>query len=325
MIWRRRAAWSVAALVGTLAIALLAAEVSGWPFLQQPLRDALQRAAGVPVQLEGRFHAHLLWRPRLLVERLVVGSAAGVPAPHLIDGRQVALAWQWGDVWRWRRGDVLSLRSMRAEALDVQLVRLADGRANWQIGRAAPPRGPHARCRRSAAWWSTMATSPSPTSWSTRSCASTCVAAKEMSPSPQANGYRADITGRYRAAPVKLALSSDGALPLLRGDEDDHEAATTALRVEGTVGASRILVRWPGGCIDGRAPSRRQAALQRAVAGLGGRAARSGAAADTGLQSARPADASRRAYGRCAPSGPPSAAASWPATFAMTPPRSRRG
>ena len=26
---------------------------------------------------------------------------------------------------------------MRAEALDVQLVRLADGRANWQIGRGA--------------------------------------------------------------------------------------------------------------------------------------------------------------------------------------------
>ena len=142
MISRRRAAWSVAALVGTLVLALVAGEVSGWPFLQQPLRDALQRAAGVPVQLEGRFHVHLLWRPRLLVERLTVGSAAGVPTPHLIDGRQVALAWHWGDIWRWRRGDVLTLRSIRADALDVQLVRLADGRANWQIGRAGAAEGP---------------------------------------------------------------------------------------------------------------------------------------------------------------------------------------
>ncbi|HSW27193.1 MAG TPA: AsmA family protein, partial [Burkholderiaceae bacterium] len=239
---RRRAAWFAAALAGLLGVAAVAGEIAGWPFLQQPLRDALQRATGVPVQLEGRFRVHLLWRPRLLVERLTVGSATGVPAPHLVDGRRVALAWHWGDVWRWRRGGVLVLRSLRADALDVHLVRLADGRASWQIGRARAADGP-AR--------------PLPKVGRLEVNDGRIIVDDQLldtqlridvrgregggSELQAGNGYRADISGRYRAAPVKLALSSSGALPLLRDAEGDNDAATTALRIDGEVGASRIV------------------------------------------------------------------------------------
>ncbi|HSW25833.1 MAG TPA: hypothetical protein VLJ62_23945, partial [Burkholderiaceae bacterium] len=243
MTWSsRRAAWIAAALAGSLLLAGVAGEISGWPFLQQPLRDALQRAAGIPVQLEGRFRVHLLWRPRLLVERLTVGSAAGVPAPHLVDGRQVAIAWHWGDVWRWRRGGVLVLRSMRADALDVHLVRLADGRASWQIGRARGADGP----ARSLPKVGRLAVDDGHVTIDDRLLDTQLridVRGREGGGSERqaGDGYRADISGRYRASTVKLAFSSGGALPLLRDDQDASGVTTTPLRVDGEVGAARIV------------------------------------------------------------------------------------
>ena len=121
-------------------LGVVAGEASGWPFLQQPLREVLQRAVGVPVRLDGRFYLRLLWHPRLQIEHLTLGAAPDVPASHLVDGRRVALTWHWGDVWRWHRGDALTLRSLGADRLDVQLVRLADGRGtipHLPSGRAA--------------------------------------------------------------------------------------------------------------------------------------------------------------------------------------------
>src|SRR5262245_7655116 len=120
MTARRRVAYIALAIVTTLVLALAAGEAAGWPFLKQPLRDLLQRSTGVAVALEGRLHARLLWRPRLGIEHLQVGTAAAVPAPHLLEGRNVQLAWRWSDLWRWRRGDVLTLRSLQADSLDVQ-------------------------------------------------------------------------------------------------------------------------------------------------------------------------------------------------------------
>ena len=143
---RHRVAWIASGVVAALVLALVAGEASGWPFLQQPLRDGLQRATGVPVQLQGRFHAHLLWRPRLQIEQLTVGSAADVPATHLIEGRQVALSWRWADLWRWQHGGELTLRSLRADTLDVQTG--AFGRRPRQL--ADRPRARGAACPRPA-------------------------------------------------------------------------------------------------------------------------------------------------------------------------------
>ena len=242
---RRRVAWIASAVVAALVLALIAGEASGWAFLQQPLRDALQRAAGVPVQLQGRFHARLLWRPRLQIEQLTVGSGAGVPATHLIEGRQVALAWRWADLWRWHQGGELTLRSLSADALDAQLVRLADGRASWQIGRAHEAPSAHAQLLPRVGRLEVgdghfviddqVLDTQLRVDVRGRESASTAV--------QDANGYTASVSGRYRALPLKLSMRSSGALPLLRDDDDDGAtpAVTTPLRVEGELGASRIV------------------------------------------------------------------------------------
>ncbi|HLL19984.1 MAG TPA: hypothetical protein VK439_14475, partial [Rubrivivax sp.] len=101
-----RPAWRVAAAaVGVLVLGVVVCEVSGWPFLRQPLQNAATRAAGVPVVLEGRFRTHLLWRPRMEVEHLNIAPGGNVAVPHLVDARNVQLAWGWADVWRWRQDD----------------------------------------------------------------------------------------------------------------------------------------------------------------------------------------------------------------------------
>jgi hypothetical protein len=65
-------------MTAALVLGLAAGEASGWPFLRQPLENAMTRAAAVPVQLQGAVKLHLLWRPRLEVEHLRLGRCVAV-------------------------------------------------------------------------------------------------------------------------------------------------------------------------------------------------------------------------------------------------------
>ena len=60
------------------------------------------------------------------------------------------------------------------------------------------------------------------------------------------SGYRATVSGRYRAMPLNLQLQSGSALPLLQGDEDNTQHPSSSLIVKGEVGAARVA-------FDGRA------------------------------------------------------------------------
>jgi uncharacterized protein involved in outer membrane biogenesis len=243
----RGATWVAVAIVGVVAATLGAGEASGWPFLSGALRNALQRATGVPVQLDGRFRAHLLWRPHLQVEHLMVGSAAGMPAPYLVDGQKVALGWRWADLWRFRQGNTLTLRSLQADKLDVHLVRLADGRANWQLGSARPATQEKAKASAlpgiDRLEISDGRVVIDDAVLETRLHVDVRGREGGAADAQAANGYRAAISGSYRGLPLDLAVRSGGALPLLRDDADGDEdpVATTPLRVEGEVGASRIV------------------------------------------------------------------------------------
>jgi uncharacterized protein involved in outer membrane biogenesis len=235
----RRAA-AVALAVGAALIAALAlGEASGWPVLRSPLQSQLQRMAAVPVALEGRFHLSLIGHPALEVGRLRVGAAQGLQLPHLVDGRDMRLAWRWGDLWRWRQGDApLRVRELSAQALDAHVVRDAQGRASWRLGRrdnAAPDgsndmpqiellvlRNGHLR----------IADAPLDTALTID------IAGQEGSAAADA-GVRARIEGRWRALDLALDVRGAGALPLLRSDGTD--APPLPLRVEGKAGAATLL------------------------------------------------------------------------------------
>jgi uncharacterized protein involved in outer membrane biogenesis len=241
----RRAAALAGGAVLLLAAAVGVAEWRGWPFLRQPLASRLEAALGVPVRLEGDFRASLLGAPSLAVGRLRVGAGGGLDLPHLVDARSLELAWRWGDLWRlWRGQAPLTLRRVTADALDARLVRLADGRASWRMGRAEPPPPGEPPALPRVGWlqlrqgFVVVDDAPLATRLELR------LEGGEGAPAAGADaGWRARLQGRWRDLPLDLRLVAGAALPLVRDTLDGDAAGPEPLlplRVEGRAGAADL-------------------------------------------------------------------------------------
>lgn len=228
-----------------MVLGIAVGEVSGWPFLRQPLENAMTRAAAVPVQLQGAVKLHLLWRPRLKVEHLRIASDRRFGVPHLLDARRVTLAWGWGDVWRWRRGERLRVEALQADELNAQLVRTADRSANWQLGVDPVQKDPDEDGLAGLPRFGSLTVGQGLIVWTD------VVQDVDMkiqlqgregeTVSAQGSGYEALFSGRYRALPVKLQVQAGGTLPLLQDSDAATRAPWVPIRVEGSVASSRLL------------------------------------------------------------------------------------
>ena len=260
----------LAALAAVVAVFVTVAESRGWPFLRAPVERGLTRLAGVPVALGGpdeRFVLKLFGRPSLDVAALTIGAAPGPTAPHLLKGQSLSLGWRWSDVWHWWRGNApLRIARLDASTLDMHLLRGADGRATWQVGpvargEAAPPPddtdGGLPRIGALAVGAGRIVVDDQPLA--TRLLVTIEGGESEAGTSGPATpnttttvttnttGWRARVEGRWKELPLKLAVVTGGAMPLVAAETDSDSApADIALRVEGQVGAARVL-------FDGRA------------------------------------------------------------------------
>ena len=244
----RRRPWLLgsAAVLGLVVLGVLAAEWAGWPFLRGPVQNAASRSAGVPVQMQGDFRLHLLWRPRVEVGQLTVASDPRFGTPHLLDAHGVALYWRWSDIWRWRGGDRLRLQSLAADRLDAQLLRLPDGSANWQLGAREPkPEEAEDEPLGGLPRFGSLVIGQGQVAWKDP------VADVDLdirlrgregeAESAQTAGYDASFVGRYRALPMKLQVHAGSTLPLLADPETATDAPWVPVRVQGTVGSSQLL------------------------------------------------------------------------------------
>jgi uncharacterized protein involved in outer membrane biogenesis len=244
---RRRQAlwWGLAVLVIGGAVAVGVGEATGWPVLRGPVERQLTRAAGVPVVLAGDFRLRLLGAPSLATGQLTVGAASGVAAAHLLDAQGVRLDWRWRDLLRWRGSaqQPLRLRALQAAALDAQLIRQADGRASWHIGRAADD---DKRADRPLPHIEQLALRSGVIAIDDRISDTRLrieVQGGEGDRAP-AGGYQARIEGRYRGAAVRGTASAGAFLPLLEGEGEGEDGAaepSIPLRLDGAVGGSHIL------------------------------------------------------------------------------------
>ena len=240
-----RLVWWTAVGFSAVALVVVVCELSGWRFLQTPLQSAMTRAAGVPVTLEGNFRTHLLWNPRLHVDMLQVAPGGGVEVPHLLNARQVKLAWRWGDVWQWRSGKALRLQALEAGTLDAHLVRGKDGSASWQLGMPdAAKAQPGADALDSLPRFGLLRVGAGRIAvddalTQTRLTVALQGGEGEAMPDGTRPGYRGTVTGRWKALPMDLSLRTGSALPLLQ-DADNHAQPGT-LRVEGRAGAAKFL------------------------------------------------------------------------------------
>lgn len=245
---RARAAWIAAGFVVALALAVLWGELSGWPLLRQPIENAATRSAGTPVQLQGQVRTHLIWRPRLEVEHLRIASDPRYGAPHLLDARGVSLAWRWGDIWRWQRGERLLLQLLQANQLDAHLMRTAQGDANWQLGNQdTPPEDNEAASDPLGGLprFGSLVIGQGQVLWKdqqqdvdldirVRGSEGEAVVG-------EASGYEASFKGRYRAMPMDLQARAGSTLPLLQDPEAAPDAQWVPVRVEGDVAYGKLL------------------------------------------------------------------------------------
>lgn len=220
---------------------MAAGEAAGWPFLRGPLQRSLQRMAGVDVLIEGDFRTRLFWQPGLTASRLVVGPANGIEAPHLLAADGVSLRWRWVDLWRFRQGETLHIQSLEAQHVDARLLRLADGRASWQLGTAAATTGaprPAPVVERLQVLTGRLQVEDAPLKLQLVALAQAQKPARDGAPS----GLELTADGRYRNAPLKVRAKTAAALPLLGvGDGADEAAPMTGLEVDAQVGRTHLV------------------------------------------------------------------------------------
>jgi uncharacterized protein involved in outer membrane biogenesis len=227
--WPRIALQALLALAAAVALA----EWSGWPFLRAPLQRLMAGATGVPVTLAGEMRLSLIGTPRLRVQHLAIGAAEGVAAPRLADADGVDLAWHWGELWRWQQGGVLRLEEFRAERLDAWLVRHADGRASWHIGRE---QAIDALPRIGVLTLGRAHIEVDDRRGDTRLRIDMHGAAAEPDGEPPSGGYRVVASGHRGATTVALQAQAGALLPLLSRDP----APPVPLRVEARIGRTRL-------------------------------------------------------------------------------------
>lgn len=230
----------VVALATVLALA--GAEAAGWSFLRAPLARALSTRAGVPVALEGAFTLHLLRPPLLEVEHLRVGAGQQVPVGDLLVADGLQARWHWMDLWRTAlQGRVLTLQSLQARNLELTLVRLADGRASWQLGNSAaalaPPRPPQIEQVQLGRGLVRLVDEPTQTR-----------ALITLFSDAAGAGLGATAVGTFRALPLDLQAHADQVLPLVGSTAPENDVRVQA---QGAVGASQISFTGTAGAVMG--------------------------------------------------------------------------
>lgn len=286
----RRVGVGLAAAGVVLVLAVAVAEWMGWPFLAGPMQSMLTKTLARPVYLEGKalegptsggmapadspgrvspppvagataprvaggVKVRLFGRVEVRAQGIEIAAPAWSRRPPLLVAENARLLLRYGDLWRAYRGEALRIRRLEADRLQLDLERLADGRASWQFG---PPKAPGAKPPmvpvfedlrvgdgrlglRDALFDSVVdarfalvdraepaAAVPGPAS------AAASAAARDARP---AAGLRAEATGRYRQLPLTLSLRTVGVLPWVA---DDAAQRAVPFTVDGSVGRARL-------------------------------------------------------------------------------------
>jgi uncharacterized protein involved in outer membrane biogenesis len=115
-------------------------EALGWPFLAAPVQrwvgKTLQRRVSLSVDptVTPKVVIHLLGGIELTAPYIKIGAPAWSSSPHTLLAHEARLTLGYLDLWRAGRGQPLRIRDLRAQRLEGQFERLADGRASWQFG-----------------------------------------------------------------------------------------------------------------------------------------------------------------------------------------------
>lgn len=132
---RRKSFFLRAALALLLLFVAVVAvgEMLGWPFLRAPFErfasDQLQRE----VRVSEPFQLRLLGSVRLKVGGLWISAPEKFKAPHVLNTQRAYIQLRYSDLYRFKRQDILRIKTLEVDRLDANLIRHADGSASWQF------------------------------------------------------------------------------------------------------------------------------------------------------------------------------------------------
>lgn len=113
-----------------------------WPFLKAPMERALSQAAGRDVRFGDRFGVRLIGPVRLRSNETIVANPPDWPhtkdGDHFLLAKDALLVLDWSTVLGLRNRDAeqpLQVRELDVGHLDLALLRMKDGKANWTFGK----------------------------------------------------------------------------------------------------------------------------------------------------------------------------------------------
>ncbi len=261
----------LAASVLLVLIALIAlGEWLGWPFLAGPLErmlsNKLDRRVTISAEADSntsdeKFRVRFIGGLSLYAPQFEIAAPAWSTTPHLLLASKVVLKLRYVDLWHAYKGQQLRVRSLRADMLDGQFERLADGRATWQLG-ADPtaettqplPVFDHlqvkqatvnyqdapfmidAQGRLSLLAGTSKSASPQPTA--AASSAVTVESQAEISPGTI---VQANVTGKYRNLPLKIDLDASGELPW--ATQEANQKIPVQINLDATIGDASLIFK----------------------------------------------------------------------------------
>lgn len=285
--WLRRTGLGVGGVLAALVLAVCVAEAMGWPFLAGPMQTMLSRTLDRPVYFDGAMNAavtapalgasaaagrtrsaggvrvKLFGRIEVSAQRIEIAAPAWSQRPPLLLAEDARLRLRYGDLWRAAHGEALRIRLIEAGRLQVDLERLPDGRASWQLG---PPKPAGAEptplpvfeelrvnegrlalrdaqldsqidARFSLADGAGAAAQGASAGASGAASPATPATGASAPAGAAAPGLRAEATGRYRQLPLNLTLRTVGVLPWVA---DDASRQAVPLTIDGSVGRARL-------------------------------------------------------------------------------------
>ncbi len=238
----RRIGIRLLAALAVLLVLLAASEALGWPFLRLPLQQQLQQRLNAPVALGAPFRLRLFVNPGVQIENVQLGAPDGLGVPHLLKAQALNLRWNWRELLSHRSDEPWPLRLVAASKLDLQLVRLADGRATWPAS-PPPPAGVAAlpRLRQLPVQVARIDVADGQVLYRDALTASDLLAklkAGQDDGSPQ--GFSAAVQGRWRALGVRLQATAGGVTGLF---DDSAATAMVPVALRGRIGDTELSFR----------------------------------------------------------------------------------
>jgi AsmA family protein len=259
-------------LGGAVALLLVVAllEWQQWPLLRGPLERAATQLLGRELTLGSDFGLRLLGRVRLRTDRLVIAARPDDPvppearsrAPPVVDAHDLDLTVPYSTVTAALAGRNSPVRVARldAERMDLNLVRNAEGRTNWQppndkrqdpqATRPALPvferlnlRHGTVRLDDAALRLSVDATVRTREGDGAATPPAERASSAPASPDTPA-GLEVIAQGRYRDMPMKLQLRTSGLLPLAAATGENGPMVPIELKLE--AGRTRLTINGAG-------------------------------------------------------------------------------